>query len=60
MTNPEIFVAHRLLMMRFCEIIRTLASAYKIIDDEKYVKQVLSHLNAWFVDSEKLMDHSLL
>ena len=35
MTNPDNFVAHRLTMIRFSQIIGTLASAYKITGDEK-------------------------
>ena len=60
MNNPENFVAHRLTMIRFSQTIGTLASAYKITGDEKYVKKALSHLNAWFVDSETRMNPSLL
>lgn len=60
MTNPENFVAHRKAMIRFSQIIGTLASAYKITGDEKYVKQALVHLNAWFVDTATLMNPSLL
>lgn len=60
MSNPENFVAHRLLMIRFSQIIGSLASAYKITGDEKYVKKALTHLNAWFVDTITRMNPSLL
>lgn len=60
MTNPENFVAHRKAMIRFSQILGTLASAYKITGDEKYVRQAFTHLNAWFVDPATRMNPSLL
>jgi len=38
MTNPENFVDHRKAMIRLSQIVGTLASAYKITGDDKYVK----------------------
>lgn len=60
MTNPENFVAHRHAMIRFSRIVGALGSAYKITGDEKYVRQVLLHCNAWFIDSATLMNPHLL
>jgi alpha-glucosidase (family GH31 glycosyl hydrolase) len=60
MTNPDNFVAHRHAMIRFSRIIGALASAYKITDDEKYVRQALKHCNAWFINKETLMNPNLL
>jgi hypothetical protein len=60
MTNPDNFVAHRLAMIRFSKIIGSLATAYKITGDEKYVKHALLHLNAWFVNKETMMSPHLL
>ena len=59
MSNPENFVAHRYAMIRFSEIIGALASAYQITGDEKYVKHAISHLKAWFVNQETLMNPNL-
>jgi hypothetical protein len=59
LTNPQNFVAHRLAMIRFSRIIGALASAYKITHDEKYVKQAVIHLKAWFIDQETLMNPNL-
>jgi Alginate lyase len=59
-TNPDNFVAHRKVMIRFSQIIGTLASAYLITKDEKYVEQAFVHLNAWFVDKTTYMNPSLL
>lgn len=60
LTNPDNFVEHRKAMIRFSKIIGALASAYKITGDEKYVKQAVLHLNAWFINPETLMNPNLL
>ncbi|KAA5547485.1 alginate lyase family protein [Adhaeribacter rhizoryzae] len=60
MTNPENFVAHRLAMIRFSRIVGALASAYKITNDEKYVRHALVHLKAWFTNPATLMNPNLL
>jgi hypothetical protein len=60
MTNPENFVAHRLSVIRLSQIMGTLASAYKLTGDEKYVKKAFIHLNAWFVDTATRMNPALL
>jgi hypothetical protein len=59
-TNPAIFTEHRKAMIRFSQIIGSLASAYKITKEDKYVKHALVHLNAWFVDETTFMNPSLL
>ena len=59
-TNPDNFVAHRLAMIRFSKIVGSLASAYLITNDEKYVEQAFRHVRAWFVTPETLMNPSLL
>ncbi len=60
LTNPQNFVAHRLAMIRFSQIIGALASAYKITGDEKYVKQAVTHINAWFINEQTKMNPNLL
>jgi hypothetical protein len=60
MTNPDNFVEHRKEMIRFSKIIGALASAYKLTGDEKYVKQAVIHLKAWFINPETLMNPNLL
>lgn len=59
-TNPDNFVAHRKAMIRFSQIVGSLASAYLITKNEKYVKQAFLHINAWFVDKNTAMNPSLL
>lgn len=60
LTNPDNFVAHRILMIRFSRIVGALASAYKITGDSKYVSKAFEHINAWFVNPETRMNPSLL
>lgn len=60
LTNPDIFVAHRLAMIRFSRIIGALASAYKLTGEQKYVSAALIHLKAWFIDQATLMNPNLL
>lgn len=60
MTNPDNFVDHRKAMIRLSRIVGTLASAYRVTGNEKYVKQAFVHLRAWFADAETMMNPSLL
>lgn len=60
LTNPQNFVAHRLAMIRFSQIIGALASAYQLTGNDKYVKQALLHLNAWFIDPVTKMNPNLM
>jgi len=60
LTNPENFVAHRLAMIRFSEIVGNLASAYLFTSDNKYADHALRHCSAWFVDETTRMNPHLL
>lgn len=60
LTNPQNFVAHRLAMIRFSQIIGALASAYQLTGDEKYVTQAVNHLDAWFLTPTTRMNPNLL
>jgi hypothetical protein len=59
-TNPDNFVAHRHAMIRFSTIVGSLASAYLLTGEAKYVKHALFHANAWFADTITMMNPSLL
>lgn len=59
-TNPNNFVQHRHAMIRFSDIVANLTSAYLITDDEKYIKPVLEHVRAWFINDSTRMNPSLL
>ena len=60
MTNPDNFIDHRKAMIRLSQIVGSLASAYKITGDERYVRQAFVHLKAWFADPSTRMNPSLL
>lgn len=59
-SNPNNFTAHRKAMVRFSQTIGSLASAYVLTKDEKYVRASMTHLKAWFVDTATRMNPSLL
>jgi hypothetical protein len=59
LTNPDNFVAHRLAMIRFSKIIASLASAYILTHDEKYVRHAITHVSAWFVNEDTKMNPDL-
>jgi len=59
-TNPANFIAHRQSMIRLSELIGTLVSAYLITEKEKYARQAVAHLRAWFVKPKSRMRPSLL
>jgi hypothetical protein len=59
-TNPENFVAHRIAMIRFSDIVGTLASAYKLSHQKRYAVAAIGHFRAWFIDPETRMNPSLL
>lgn len=60
LSNPDNFVAHRQAMIRLSQISGALASAYLVTKDELYLKQLMPHLKAWFVDEETKMNPHLL
>jgi hypothetical protein len=59
-SNPENFVAHRLAMIRFSDIVGNLAAAYLITGNKKYAQAVIPHLRAWFIDADTRMNPNLL
>jgi len=60
MTNPDNFVAHRHAMVRLSRIVGSLASAWKITGDAKYLRHALKHCKAWFIDTATMMSPHLL
>ena len=59
-TNPENFVAHRLAMIRFSQIVGMQTSAWLLTGDKKFAEATQKHLDAWFVNPETRMNPSLL
>ncbi|MDW7694281.1 alginate lyase family protein [Flammeovirgaceae bacterium SG7u.111] len=60
MTNPENFTLHREWMVRFSKIAGSLASAYVITGDEKYLNALIPHLEAWFMNPTTKMKANLM
>ncbi len=58
-TNPGNFVDHRRAMIRLSEVVGSMASAYIITGDQKYVSHAFRHANAWFTDTVTMMNPSL-
>ena len=60
MTNPDNFVDHRKMMIRFSRIMGALTSAYLLTKDEKYSSQAFAHARAWFIDTTTRMNPHML
>lgn len=59
MTNPDNFIAHRLLMRGMAEDVDALAAAYKITHEEKYAAAAVKQLRVFFVDPATKMNPNL-
>jgi hypothetical protein len=60
LTNPDNFVAHRLTMIRFSQIMGALASAYRLTGNDQLVQVAMQHCKAWFMDTATAMSPHLL
>ena len=60
LSNPQNFIAHRLLLMRLSYHVPVMTAAFLLTRDGKYVKAVEKHLRAWFVDPQTKMNPDLL
>ena len=60
LSNTNNFVAHRQAMVRLSEIVGTLASAYLLTRDDRYARQAVKHLDAWFVNADTKVNPNLL
>jgi hypothetical protein len=60
LTNPDNFVGHRQLLLRFVRDFGILSGAYKVTRDESYAAAAVKHLHAWFVDPATKMNPNLL
>jgi len=59
MTNPNNFVDHRHYLMRLSVQVPALAAAWRLTKDERYSRQAVKHLHAWFVDEKTRMNPNL-
>ncbi|MFS4484108.1 alginate lyase family protein [Hyunsoonleella sp. 2307UL5-6] len=60
LSNPDNFKHHRKAIIQLNHISGTLASSYIITKDKKHLKQLIPHLEAWFVNPETKMNPNLL
>ncbi len=60
MSNPENFEDHRRAMRRLSLIVPALTAAWKVTQQPKYAEAAITHLNAWFVNDDTMMNPSLL
>lgn len=60
LSNPDNFLAHRHSMIRLSKISGALASAYLITKEDVYLKNLMPHLRAWFVNEDTKMNPNLL
>lgn len=58
-SEPETFTAHRDALLSLAHIVPALTAAYVITKDERYAKQAITHLRAWFVTPETAMTPNL-
>ena len=59
-TYTDLFLDHRLAMIRLSDIVGCLTSAYLITKDERYAAHAVRHLEAWFVQNSTKMNPNLL
>ncbi len=59
-TYTDLFLDHRLAMIRLSDIVGSLTSAYLITKDERYAAHAVRHLEAWFVKNSTKMNPNLL
>jgi Alginate lyase len=57
--NPEAFVAHRDALLNLSLYVPALTAAFVLTKDDKYAKQAIIHLHAWFVDPATSITPSL-
>ncbi|SHG14802.1 Alginate lyase [Salegentibacter echinorum] len=59
LTNPDNFNADRKALIRLNQISGALASAYLVTGNKEYIKKLLPHLQAWFVNEATKMNPNL-
>ncbi len=59
LSNPNNFTDHRRYLMRLSIQVPTLAAAWKVTKDPRYVRHAASHLRAWFIAEPTRMNPRL-
>ena len=58
--NPDNFNDHRDAMKRLSAIVSTLTSAYLLTGEGRFADHAMTHLEAWFINPETMMNPHLL
>jgi len=58
-SEPNTFTAHRDAIVSLAHIVPALTSAYVLTKDERYARQAVAHLRAWFISPETSMTPNL-
>ena len=59
MTNPDNFVEHRKVLLRFSVEVPALTAAWKLTKQKRYAEHAAAHFRAWFVDAATKMNPNL-
>jgi hypothetical protein len=59
MSNPDNFVEHRRVLLRFSVQVPALVAAWKFTGDKRYAEHAAAHLRAWFIDPRTRLNPSL-
>jgi hypothetical protein len=59
LTNPDNFVDHRRVLLRFSVQLPALVAAWKISGDRRYADHAAAHLRAWFIDPRTRLNPNL-
>lgn len=60
LSNPDNFSEHRHAMIRLNKIVGTMASAFIVTGEDKYIEKAMEHLRVWFIDPDTRMNPNLL
>jgi len=59
LSNPDNFTAHRDALIRLSQIVPALTAAWSLTHEDKYAKQAIAHLRAWFITPATRMNPNL-
>jgi hypothetical protein len=59
MSNPDNFVEHRRVLLRFSVQVPALVAAWKLTGDKRYAEHAAAHLRAWFIDPRTRLNPNL-
>jgi hypothetical protein len=59
LSNPDNFVEHRRVLLRFSVQVPELVAAWKLSGDKRYAEHAAAHLRAWFIDPRTRLNPSL-